>query len=131
MGGTTSPAYPISVGSSASNISIYAIGDVTAFSDQSVKTDVQEIENAIDKVKEIRGVTFIRTDMESDQRRAGVIAQEVEKVLPEVVATNPDGTKAVSYGNLNALLIQAIKEQQEQIDLLRKEIEILKGSSKT
>lgn len=127
--GTTAISYPLSVGTSASNTSIYAVGDIVAFSDQSVKSDVQEIQNATEKIKQIRGVTFIRSDMTSDQRRAGVIAQEVEKVLPEVITTNPDGTKGVSYGNLTSLLIQAIKEQQGQIEELKKEIDLLKRSS--
>ena len=69
------------------------------------------------KIKEIRGVTFTRLDKNNDQRHAGVIAQEVQKVLPEVVTTREDdGTLAVAYGNLNALLIEAIKEQQQQIE---------------
>jgi len=120
--GTTSPSYPLHVGSSASGVSIYAVGDISAFSDESVKTDIRLIENPIDKIKKIRGVTFLRTDINSDQRRAGVIAQEVEKVLPEVITVHQDGTKAVSYGNLCALLIEAIKDLQIEIETLKAQI---------
>jgi exopolysaccharide biosynthesis protein len=55
--------------------------------------------------------------------KVGVIAQEVEKVVPEVVATNADGYKSVSYGNLVGVLIEAVKSQQTQIDELRKLLE--------
>ena len=60
----------------------------------------------------------------------GVIAQEVEKIIPEVVGENPDGYKGVSYGNIVGLLIEAIKEQQEQINQLSKEISELKGENR-
>ena len=101
-----------------SNISIYADFDIAAFSDISVKENIEEIPNAIEKIKEIRGVTFTRKDSEDKSRRAGVIAQEVQKVLPEVITEKEDGTLMVSYGNLASLLIQAIKEQQVKIEEL-------------
>jgi hypothetical protein len=95
-------------------------GDVTAYSDARVKTNVEVIENAIEKIKAIRGVTFNRTDMEHDTKRhAGVIAQEILAVLPEVVTTNQDGMYSVAYGNLAGLFIEAIKEQQIQIEELK------------
>jgi hypothetical protein len=58
----------------------------------------------------------------------GVIAQEVEKVLPEVVTTRDSGYKAVKYEKIIPLLIEGIKEQQEQIDELKKEIKELKDA---
>ena len=65
----------------------------------------------------MRGVTFNRNDMpDYDRRYAGVIAQEVEAVLPEVVTTTENGTKTVAYGNLIGLIIEAIKELSEKID---------------
>ena len=99
---------------------IWASGDITAYSDARVKTNVEVIENAIEKIKAIRGVTFNRTDMEHDTKRhAGVIAQEILAVLPEVVTTNQDGMHSVAYGNLAGLFIEAIKEQQSQIEELK------------
>jgi hypothetical protein len=62
----------------------------------------------------------VRTDDETGTRRAGVIAQEVQKVLPEVVSANPDGTLNVAYSNMIALLIEGMKEQQKEIDELKK-----------
>ena len=118
--GLTSPGYPLEVSGNVSGISIYASHDIAAYSDISVKDEVEEIANAVEKIKQIRGVTFVRNDSESKERRAGVIAQEVEKVLPEVISKKEDGTLMVAYGNLTSLLIQAIKEQQVEIDNLKK-----------
>ena len=85
------------------------------------------IPNAIEKVSQIRGVTYTRNDLEDKEKvYAGVIAQEVEKVLPEVVNTTEDDTKTVAYGNMVGLLIEAVKEQQEQINQLKKQIEEMK-----
>jgi len=99
--------------------SFTAGGNVTAYSDKKLKDDVKVIENAVEKIKQVRGVTFIRNDIEDNKRQAGVIAQEVEKVLPEVVGYDEDrDTKTVAYGNMVGLLIEAIKEQQETIDKL-------------
>jgi hypothetical protein len=107
-----------------------ASGNVTAYSDIKLKKDIVTIENALDKINAMRGVYY--TEIETDRARTGVIAQEVEKVLPEVVLEiedyNPetgekDTTKAVDYGNMVGLLIEAIKEQQAQIDELKAKLE--------
>lgn len=96
-----------------------ASGNVTAYSDEKLKDNIEPIENPIEKVKAIQGVTFNRNDIEDKPRQTGVIAQQVEKVLPEVVKTDEFGTKTVAYGNMVGLLIEAIKEQQKQIDELK------------
>ena len=102
---------------------IYATGNIIAFSDESVKDNVKTIENALDKVNNMRGVTFTRNDEEDKERvYAGVIAQEMEQAFPEVVFENPNGTKAVAYPNIVSVLIEAIKEQQIQIDELKRQI---------
>ena len=98
-----------------------ATGDVTAFSDITLKEDIEVIPNALDKVSQIRGVTFTRKDLDDKSRKSGVIAQEVEKVLPEVVSTTEDGTKTVAYGNLVGLLIESIKELKAEVEELKKE----------
>ena len=102
---------------------ITSSGNITANSDISLKDNITPIPNALDKVLQIRGVTFNRNDIEDNPRHAGVIAQEVEKVLPEVVSEGEDGIKSVAYGNMVSLLIEAIKEQQEQIDMLKEKLE--------
>jgi hypothetical protein len=101
--------------------------DVTAYSDSRVKTNVKVVDNAIEKIQAIRGVTFNRTDKtDTDKRYAGVIAQEVLPILPEVVTQDTEGMYSVSYGNMAALFIEAIKEQQVQIESQKTEIEELK-----
>ena len=101
---------------------IYATADVIAFSDARVKEDVRTVENALDKVTKLRGVTYIKKDEENKKRKMGVIAQEVLEVLPEVVHEDNDGYYGVSYGNIVGVLIEAIKEQQKQIDELKQEL---------
>ena len=89
--------------------------EVTATSDERLKSDIQTIDNALDKVMNMRGVSYVK----QAEKGIGVIAQEIEKVLPEVVT---DGEyKSVAYGNIVGVLIEAIKEQQKQIDELKKD----------
>ena len=102
-----------------------ATGNVTAYSDRRLKRGLQVIPNSIDKIKKITGYTFDRTDVEG--RHTGVIAQEVEEVLPEVVSEGEDGMKSVAYGNMVGLLVEAIKDQQKQIDELTARINTLEG----
>jgi hypothetical protein len=121
--GTSSPSQKLEVGGS-----ILASGNVTAYSDIRVKDNVESIEGAIGKLNQIRGVTYTRTDLDDKQRRfAGVIAQEIEQVLPEAVFDN-GRVKAVDYNATIALLIEAVKEQQGQINELKLTIEQLKGN---
>jgi hypothetical protein len=95
---------------------ITSSGDVTAFSDARLKTGIRNIDNALNMVGDMRGVYFIK----DGEAGTGVIAQEVEKVLPEVVKNNEE-YKSVAYGNMVGVLIEAIKE-------LKKEVETLKES---
>lgn len=104
-----------------------AAGSITAFSDARLKTEVTPIENAVEKVQTLEGVTYTRTD--SGDRQTGLIAQAVQKVLPEAVVESPDGYLSLAYGNMVGLLVQAIKEQQQQIDALKAEINDLKGKA--
>jgi hypothetical protein len=97
-------------------------GDVIAFSDARVKTNVQTIEGALEKTLKLRGVTYNRIDSDDTATKLGVIAQEVLEIIPEVVTLDNNGTYGVSYGNIVGLLIEAIKEQQAQIDDLKKQL---------
>jgi len=129
-----SPSYPLEVSEHVSNISIYAEYDVAAYSDIRVKTDIETITEPLDKVLKLRGVTFRRTDdSASDRVMMGLIAQETEPIVPEVVVTNENpesgkryGHKSISYGNLVGLLIEAVKEQQEQIEELKQQVKEIK-----
>ena len=101
-------------GAATFNSSITAGGDVTAFSDMRIKHDIETIEGALAKVSDMRGVYFKRNDGEPG---TGVIAQEIENILPEVVK---DGEyKSVAYGNMVGILIEAIKELKAEVEKLK------------
>ena len=99
------------------NSNITAGGNITCSSDIRLKKDIVEIDNCVDKVKKLRGVNF--KWIKDDRDDFGVIAQEVEEVAPHAVIENKEGMKSVDYGRLTTLLIQAVKEQQTQIDELK------------
>ena len=107
---------------------ITATGDITAFSssDKTLKENISNIENAVDKVSKINGVYYNWTFEAQEkhkhfgkEKEIGVIAQEVEEVLPEIVQTRDDGTKAVKYERLCALLIESVKELKKEIEELK------------
>ena len=94
----------------------YVWGNVTAYSDRRHKKHIHTIENGLDKVNELRGVNFTR--VETGEEHQGVIAQEVQKVLPEVVHTDSQGYMSVAYGNMVGVLIEAVKELSAKVDAL-------------
>ena len=104
---------------------IIALGDVTAYSDARLKTDVEKITDATAKVEALNGVTFTRTT--DDSRSTGLIAQEVLAVLPEAVTEDSEGLYAVKYGNLVGLVVEAIKELKAENTELRTMIEELRN----
>ena len=91
-----------------------ATGDICAYSDVTLKDNIEVISDPLTKVLKLRGVTFTRKDLDDNKTHMGVIAQEVEEVIPEVVITNEDGIKTVAYGNMVGLLIEAVKELTNQ-----------------
>jgi hypothetical protein len=100
-------------------------------SDIRFKKNVVTLENSLEKVIAMRGVSFnlinSNSGNEMSVKNIGFIAQELEKVVPEVVVTGSDGFKSVAYDKITAVLTEAIKEQQQQIDTQRKEIDKLKA----
>jgi hypothetical protein len=92
-----------------------AIGNVTAYSDANLKTDVVTIAGALGLVNKMRGVKYTRID--SGKEGVGVIAQEMQEVVPEVVHES-HGSLSVAYGNLVGILIEAIKELSAKVDAL-------------
>jgi hypothetical protein len=92
-----------------------ATGNVTAYSDAKLKENVKTIQNAVDLVNQMRGVYYDRID--TGEAGVGVIAQEIRDIVPEVVKEN-DGTLSVAYGNLVGVLIEAIKELSNKIELM-------------
>jgi len=107
----------------ASTANMTIQGTLTQNSDARTKENVVEISDCISKVKAMRGVYYNRTDFNTDVTKVGVIAQEVEAVLPELVLESPEtGLKSVAYSELTSVLINAIKEQQEIIEDLKTRI---------
>jgi len=110
---------------------IRATNDVVAFysSDRRLKTNILPIPNALDKVSLLNGVTFDWLEFEANKDKSihanegsdvGVIAQEIEAVLPDLVETRANGYKAVKYDKLVAVLIEAVKELKAEVDELKK-----------
>ena len=128
----------IGMGNSAPTVRLQVTGDIIAnsiagSSDARFKTNISPITNSLQKVLALRGVHFnwnttaFPERMFSDKRTIGFIAQEVEKVVPEIVQTEntPEQYKSVHYDKVVALLVEAIKEQQKQINQLQKQVKQL------
>jgi len=126
----------VGMAASATAGRIDAAGDVVAYSssDKNFKENITPIENPIEKIRKISGNTYDwKADLKDvhgyEGNDVGVIAQEIEEVLPQIVTTRENGYKAVKYEKLVALLIEGIKAQQNQIDSLTIEIENLKKNN--
>lgn len=104
--------------------SLNVTGDVTAYytSDERLKTKIEVIQDALAKIRQIDGVTFNWNEQakekSEDIREAGVLAQQVQQVLPEVVTERSDGYLAVHYDKIVSILIQAIKELDDKVKAL-------------
>jgi hypothetical protein len=127
----------IGVAASSTTGRLDCSNDVVAFStsDERLKENIKPLDNALDKVLKISGVSFDWKELTEEEKKTihgneghdiGVIAQEIEEVLPEVVTERESGYKAVKYEKIVPLLIESIKEQQKQIENLKKEIKELK-----
>jgi len=103
----------------------YLVADVDgnifrSASDLKMKTNIESLSGGLEKILLLRGVQFNWKDKEDHLKSIGFIAQEVEKVLPELVFTNPvDGYKGINYAEMTAVLTEAVKEQQKQIEELK------------
>jgi hypothetical protein len=133
-----SSALGVNVNASSTNGRIDASNDIIAYStsDERLKENVKPIDNALSKILKIGGYEFDWKPLTEEEKKTihgneghdvGVLAQEIEKVLPEVVTQRDSGYKAVKYDKMVALLIEGMKEQQSQIEELKLEIKKLKG----
>jgi hypothetical protein len=127
IGGAGNPAQELQVTGD-----VVVTQNITAYyaSDISLKDNIRPIESALFKVKQIRGVTFDWNEKSNKLQQekgndVGLIAQEVEKVLPEVIQIRENGIKAVAYEKVVPLLVEAIKEQQTLIEDLSNRIKSL------
>ena len=116
-------------GGTITGTSVSVTGDVVAYasSDERLKDNIKPIENAVNKVQQLRGVTWDWNDNTDELQKSlpnvGVIAQDVEKVLPQLVKDRDNGFKGVDYDKLVGLLIEAVKDQQTQIEALERRLE--------
>ena len=106
--------------SSGVTFSSVTAGTFNTTSDENTKKDITPITDALSKVQQLGGYNF--TFKHNDEKSSGVIAQEVQKVMPELVQEGGEGHLTVQYGNMVGLLIEAIKEQQVQIDELKAQL---------
>ena len=136
------PAGYVGIGNTNPNYKLHVTGDAMAdhwytSSDERLKKNVTPIEDALTKVSTLNGVMFEWRTEEYPERgldkgkEIGLIAQEVEEVLPEVVSEDDEGYKSVDYSKLTPLLIEAIKAQQAQIRAVKVENESLKTENNT
>ncbi|MBN1349709.1 tail fiber domain-containing protein [candidate division KSB1 bacterium] len=122
MGTTYSTTYALRVQGNA-----YCTGSWTS-SDQKFKKNVEPVENALSKLEQIEGVSFDwKTDEYpsyefSEGKHYGFIAQEIEKVFPDMVKTDENGEKAVSYVEMIPILVEALKQQQKMIEQLQTQV---------
>jgi len=118
----TSPSYGMYV-----NRGIYATENIVAYSDRRAKENIVTIDSALNKLLQIRGVYYNRIKDETKKRQIGVIAQEVNEVIPEVVTyCDVNDEYGVAYGNFAGLFIESIKDQQNIINKQAEEISTLK-----
>jgi hypothetical protein len=104
----------LNIGDSTNFVATVTAQDFNSVSDLNLKTNIESIENALNTINQLNGYTF---NWKSDgEMGVGVIAQEVEEILPDIVKTNEDNVKSVSYVSIIPVLIEAIKELSDKID---------------
>ena len=123
--GTTAPGNKLQVGASGDGTSAAANAWYT-FSDIRLKTSIMPLTDILPKLDNINAVGFNWKNGVDTRRQIGFIAQEVEKVFPELVSADDKGYKSIDYSKFSAILLEAVKEQQKQIEELKSEIKILK-----
>jgi hypothetical protein len=134
--GTTSPSQKLDVSGTihasnlnggATTLSTDASGNIIRTpSDKRLKKNIRKIKNALGKIMKLRGVFFDwKKEANMGSSSYGLIAQEVNHVIPELVSKSNEGLMSVNYPNMVAVLIEAVKEQQEQILSLKKDVEKL------
>ena len=133
--GNSTPAAKLDVRGTISGSLINSSGDVVAFnaSDKRLKDNIKVIKEPIEKIKQLRGVEYQWNEKQNTYPTgsldSGIIAQDVQKVLPQLVKERGDGYLGVRQERLVGLLVESIKDQQDQIDDLRKQIKEMKDGS--
>ena len=124
--GTNAPSEKLHVSGNVQVTGTVTSGGGFIYSDRNLKKDILPLENALDRVRQLGGYSFVWKA--TGRKDIGVIAQEVESVFPDAVHTDPTtGLKSVEYANLVAPLIEAIKDQQKMIDSQNTRIQALES----
>ena len=122
--GTTNPGYALHVIGA-----IYASGNITALSDQRYKQNIVRLDRSLDILRRLNGYSYTRTDYQPGIRQIGLLAQEVNKVIPEAVSyDSSNDTYSLNYGCLIAPVIEAVKEINEKVDSRISELEAKLGA---
>ena len=119
---SNTPGHSLTVGTGPSDTATIVANDLYTRSDKRWKENLSPVNNAMSKVKKINGHYFYWKEG-ADNRQFGVMAQDVENVLPEIVNTGDDGYKSLDYSKLTPLLIEAVKEQNKTVDSLKEKTE--------
>jgi hypothetical protein len=111
----------------------YVSGTLTQGSDRRIKTDIVPITSALEKIQQLTGVYYKNITIDTDLRKMGFIAQDIEQVVPEVVRTDTseEEFKSVAYQDLTALLVEGIKESQAQVSTLQANFQTLFNQNST
>ena len=123
----------LNVGASGNFAGTVSANGVALTSDLRLKTNIRGIPNSLESVMKLRGVSFdwrrdeFKDRNFGDRREIGLIAQEVEKIFPELVSTDSQGYRSIAYQNLVPVLIEAVKEQQKTIESQQKQIDEIKA----
>lgn len=120
--GITAPSQKLHVSGN-----ILATGDVTAFSDKRLKSNITHIKNALDKITQLNGYTYILN--ETNTKSTGLVAQEVLDVLPEAVHGSEDTQYSLAYGNLMGLVVEAIKELASNLTIALAHIDAIENGT--
>jgi hypothetical protein len=104
-------------GSCSISKDLVVIGNITSYSDERIKTNIQPIQGCLEKIKNITGYKYNRTDLETNETHIGLIAQEVEELFPELI-TETNNIKGINYQGFIAILLNCIKELNEKIKSL-------------
>jgi hypothetical protein len=122
--GTTSPgSYKLNINGNCYASQYFVPSDIR------LKHDIKTLENTLDNIMKLRGVSFIYNSDENGKRQIGFVAQEVEEIFPEFITTDENGLKGVSYANLTAVLVEGIKNQQKEIGDLSERLVALEKKS--
>lgn len=108
--------------SETSTFNSIQVANVYNYSDARAKTNIQDLGYGVNTIKQLRPVSydFINSGKTKPQKEIGLIAQEVEKIMPELVYTDPDGKKLLNYTSIIPVLINAIQELQKEVDELKR-----------